>query len=237
MKAKRYVKERLRAIKPWLDDGEERPSSPEMPTIPFDNNYQWMWAAMRKTKQHPECVKRPQYIWGVLQGAALGKALGMPRMSVMEFCVAGGAGLLAMQRTAELCEEMINIGIDVYGFDTGTDLPKPRDYRDVPWKWSEGYYLSDQDQIAKRLRRASLKLGLIKETVPAFIQAHPSPVAFVAVDHCLYRSAKDALSFFTQSPGFCCPELHVFSVALRAKISQIMQENAWQFLNPTPHMS
>jgi len=54
----------------------------------------------------------------------------MHRVSVLEFGVAGGQGLLTLERIAVRVEEMINIGIDVYAFDTGdgsyqaTGLPR-----------------------------------------------------------------------------------------------------------------
>ena len=196
MAIRKSMKTLLRGMKQWLDEGDERPAVPEMPTIPFDNTYPWLHASFRKLMQDPVCGKRPPYIWGVLQGAALGKVLGMQRVSVMEFGVAGGAGLLAMERAAELCEEMVNIGIDVYGFDTGVGQPKPLDYRDRPYFWLEGFYPCDQEQLAKRLRRARLKLGLIDETIPAFLKTAPSPIAFIAFDMCFYSSTADALKLF-----------------------------------------
>jgi hypothetical protein len=59
----------------------------------------------------------------VLLGAALGKVLGVERISMIEFGVAGGRGLLAMEKTAELIEEMVGNGIDVYGFDAERLFP------------------------------------------------------------------------------------------------------------------
>jgi hypothetical protein len=54
-----------------------------------------------------------------LQGAHLAKALGIKRVSVIEFGVAGGNGLVALDRIAEKVEQALGIDIDVYGFDTG----------------------------------------------------------------------------------------------------------------------
>jgi hypothetical protein len=213
---RRYVKTSLKTIKRWLDEGDMPQQPPQMPAT-FDNDYQWMWYAMRKILQDPLCAKRPQYIWGILQGATLGKILGMERVSVIECGVASGAGLLAMERAAEHCEAMIGIGIDVYGFDTGTGLPKPQDYRDVPYKWSEGYYPSDHGELAKRLRRARLNLGFISETVPAFIQERPSPMAFVAIDLCLYSSAKDALRLFDAEHSLMLPRIPTFFRCIAGK--------------------
>jgi hypothetical protein len=54
----------------------------------------------------------------------------------------------------------------------------------------------DQHELKKRLQKASLKLGVIAETVPEFLQSPPAPVAFVSVDVDLYSSARDALKLF-----------------------------------------
>jgi hypothetical protein len=120
----------------------------------------------------------------------------MERVSVIEFGVAGGGGLLALERIAERAEEMIKISIDVYGFDTGGGLPKSQDYRDCPNLWVERQFPMDKEQLERRLRRASLKLGLVKDTVPDFLESMPAPVAFVSIDLDLYHSTRDALRLF-----------------------------------------
>ena len=133
MKVKKHIRTVLRGVKRWLFEEEQKPT-PTIPDVPFDNRDIWMQAAYLKLNQDPRWAKRPQYIWGVLQGAALGKVLGIERISVIEFGIAGGAGLIAMERAAELAEEMVGIEINVYGFDTGVGMPKPADYRDVPFR-------------------------------------------------------------------------------------------------------
>ena len=62
---------------------------------------------------------RPPYTWGVLHGAFLAKNLGYQRISVAEFGVAGGQGLIRLENAAALIEEAFELKIDVYGFDTG----------------------------------------------------------------------------------------------------------------------
>jgi hypothetical protein len=59
----------------------------------------------------------------VLQGVSLAKVLNLPRVSVFEFGVAGGSGLVSLERVAELVEQKTGVGIDVYGFDTGEGFP------------------------------------------------------------------------------------------------------------------
>ena len=83
-------------------------------------------------------LQRPHYTWGMAHGAWLARNLGIDRISVIEFGVAGGNGLVALDRAAELVEARLEVGIDVYGFDSGAGLPKPEDYRDLPNLWSTG---------------------------------------------------------------------------------------------------
>ena len=47
-------------------------------------------------------------------------------ISVIEFGVAGGAGLLSLERTAELVEARTKVQRGVHGFDTGVGLPNPQ---------------------------------------------------------------------------------------------------------------
>src|SRR4051794_1057437 len=78
-------------------------------------------------------VERPHYGYCVYQGALLAKKLGHRRVSVIEFGVAGGKGLLNLEYHAEEASRALGIEIDIYGFDTGKGLPAPVDYRDLPY--------------------------------------------------------------------------------------------------------
>ena len=101
-----------------------------------------------------------------------------------------------MEHISARVEEMLGIGIDVHGFDVETGIPKTQDYRDCPNIWLDGQFPMDKKELEKRLRRAQLKLGLVKETVPAFLETSPAPVAFVSFDLDLYSSTTDALKLF-----------------------------------------
>ena len=165
-------------------------------SVPFDNKYRWLNYAFARLVKNPGCKERPQYAWGVLQAAALAKVLAIPRISVIEFGVAGGFGLLALETIAEMVETMTNVGIDVFGFDTGSGLPRPRDVRDQPNFWVEGQLPMDRERLQSQLKRASLRLGPVKATVPSFLSENPSPVGFVSFDLDLYSSTSDALALF-----------------------------------------
>jgi len=205
---KKYLRIALRRMKRWLAEAEEQP----LPKyVPFDNTHVWINSAFQRFVVDPACARRKQYLWGVLQGVALGKVLGLPRVSVIEFGVAGGAGLRALEHIAERVEEVTEVGVDVYGFDTGSGLPKPVDYRDAPNRWvGEGQFAMNRELLQQRLRTASLKLGLVDITVPEFLRAEPAPVAFVSVDLDYYSSTRSALRLFDAGHDRLLPRVVCF---------------------------
>lgn len=189
MRVRKTIRRVLIRVKQWLQEEEAVP-------IGVENRFNWIGEALEKLLRDPACAGRCAYIWGVLKGCALAKVLDMRRVSVIEFGVAGGAGLLALEQIAECVEAMLQIRIDVYGFDTGCGLPKPVDYRDCPNLWLDGQFPMGVEALTKRLRRAVLKLGPVGETLPAFLQSGPAPIAFTAIDLDFYSSTKDALRLF-----------------------------------------
>ena len=123
-------------------------------------------------------MRRPHYLWGVLQGMNLARVLGIHRISIAEFGVAGGNGLVALEEIVERLELIFGVQVDIYGFDTGGGLPKPKDYRDIPNTYAEGQFVMDIDRLRKRLKKSQLKLGLVEQTIDDFIQSRPAPLAF-----------------------------------------------------------
>jgi hypothetical protein len=192
----------LLGTKRWL--AEESSTPQEEPLPPFDSTYGWLRPAFLRVDR---ICHRPAYSWGVLEGTALAKVLGYPRVSVIEFGVAGGAGLVALERIAELVEKIVGVEIDVYGFDTGTGLPKPQDYRDIPYMWDEGYFAMDVKRLRERLQRAQLKIGLVETTVPEFMRTAFPPVAFISIDLDLYTATRHALQLLEANPDRLLPRI------------------------------
>ncbi|PKQ01640.1 MAG: hypothetical protein CVT73_22390 [Alphaproteobacteria bacterium HGW-Alphaproteobacteria-12] len=150
-------------------------------------------SAMRGfTRQHYfNCVKR-----------AVDEAvpLGHKRLTVIEFGVAGGKGLMELERICDYLEKRAPIEFDVVGFDTGKGLPPPTDYRDTPWKWQEGWYDMDVEKLQRSLQRSKLVLGPVSETVPAFLAGGlASPIGAVMFDLDYFSSTVDAMKIFSDS--------------------------------------
>ena len=163
-----------------------------------------------KLLREKSAAQRPWYTWGVLQGALLSQAIGIGRISVIEFGVAGGNGLLALERIADRVEEISGVAVDVYGFDSGSGLPKPLDYRDCPNLFSPGHYPMDEEKLRKRLHRARLILGLVEDTVSEFIASRPSPVAFISFDLDYYSSTMQAFKLLEAEQTLLLPRIYCY---------------------------
>lgn len=154
---------------------------------------------------------RPHYAYGVQQAAELAKRLGIGRISVVEFGVAGGSGLLEMDKMARLATAATGVRIDVYGFDRAHGLPKPADFRDLPYIWREGDFVMDVDALRARVPEARLILGDIEDTVEKFFADHePAPVGFVSIDVDLYSSTAAVLTLFQGKDDYFLPRVFCY---------------------------
>ena len=144
-----------------------------------------------------DAVPRPPYAYCMYEAALTAERLGLSRIAAIEFGVAGGNGLVAMEKIADEIENEVPIHIEIYGFDTGSGLPEPIDYRDVAYVYRKGDFKIDEEKLRKVLGRAQLVLGDVKDTVPAFFEKYlPAPIGFISFDLDYYHSTVDALKIF-----------------------------------------
>jgi hypothetical protein len=59
----------------WLDEEDGRTRE----FVPFENEYGWINASFERLVQDELCARKEPYLWGVLQGAALAKVMGLKR--------------------------------------------------------------------------------------------------------------------------------------------------------------
>ena len=151
-----------------------------------------------KTKLELDWFPYPYYAYCLNQASVQAKRLGFERISAIEFGVAGGNGLVAMETiAAELVKEH-GVAIDCYGFDTGEGLPPSTDPRDLPYAWRRGFYKMDRPALEARLTFARLVIGDVRETVPDFLATATgvAPIGFVSFDLDYYTSTVEALRLF-----------------------------------------
>lgn len=137
---------------------------------------------------------RPHYTWGVLHAASIAARTGRDRVAAVEFGVAGGNGLVALDRAAQLAGDRLEVEVEVYGFDTGAGLPAPRDLRDAPFIMDAGDFPMDVERLRGRLTMAELIIGDVSETIPAFAGSGRAEIGFVSFDLDYYSSTRDALA-------------------------------------------
>lgn len=156
-------------------------------------------------------LERQHYAYLIYEAASLAKKLGKPKISIIEFGVAGGRGLIFLERYAEWAESVLGVEIEVYGFDTGSGLPEPYDYRDLPYHWQSGFYSLNKSSLLPKLRRSKLILGNVEDTVAKFTRDYnPAPVGAVIHDMDFYSSTSNALKFFEESSKFLMPRVFCY---------------------------
>lgn len=145
-----------------------------------------------------DMVDRPWYGHCIYEAAKLAKLLGIDRISVIEFGVAGGNGLLNVEYHIREIKKEFDMNFEVYGFDLKGGLPDHRSYKDCPHIYSRGFYKMDNEkELLKRLKYSHLVIGDVSETVPTFFETYnPAPIGCVLFDLDYYTSTNDALQIF-----------------------------------------
>jgi hypothetical protein len=153
----------------------------------------------------------PQYAYGSLCAVRLASALDLEAVSMLELGVAGGNGLIELERIAATLSDDYGVRVDAAGFDLGTGMPTPVDYRDVPYVWQRGFFSMDEDQLRARLKSAQLHIGDISRTGPGYLATNPAPIGFISFDMDYYSatvSAFDAL--FSADPSRFLPRVFCY---------------------------
>ena len=104
-----------------------------------------------RSKIKYDTVLREYHAFGILQAADYANEAGFSAVSVIEFGVAAGFGLMNMAAIAAKVSKLTGVKVTVYGFDTGKGMPAPRDYRDHPDLYSEGDFPMDFEKLTQVL--------------------------------------------------------------------------------------
>lgn len=164
-----------------------------------------------ETRINFETMPYPHYAYGTFYAAQQARALGLDAISVIEFGVAGGNGLVALEEIAEQVEAATGVGVRGYGFDLGEGLPVPADFRDLPYVWQPGFFTMDVERLASRLRRTQLVLGDVAETVPAFVADESvPPIGFISFDLDYYSSTKSAFELLRSGNDAFLPRTYCY---------------------------
>lgn len=156
-------------------------------------------------------VERPHYGYCIYHAAKLAVSLGIEEISVLEFGVAGGNGLINLEYHSNEIEKILPVKIRIFGFDLESGLPSCVDYRDLPYRFAPGSYRMDIQALEKRLKKSTLVIGDVKDTVMGFFEEyHPSPIGAIVIDLDLYSSTRNALRIFDCEERYLLPRIYCY---------------------------
>ena len=146
------------------------------------------------------------YAYGVFEGAKRAKQLGQTEITVIEFGVANGRGLMAMALYAAKVEKSLGIKIQVLGFDSGEGMPATVGYKDHPELYATGDFpLQNREKLLSILPENTklVILGLIESNWTGYVN---SPIAFISIDVDYYSSTIAVLNNLTTlTPSLLLP--------------------------------
>lgn len=142
-----------------------------------------------------DLIERRRYAFALLQAADWAVRFNQKRIFALEFGIAAGAGLVNLAWLAEKVTQETGVQIDIVGFDTGTGMPPPLDYRDYPEEFRQGDFpTTDREALAKLLPpNVRVVYGPIAETARGFVDTVDAPIGFISFDLAFYSSTVDAM--------------------------------------------
>jgi hypothetical protein len=160
-----------------------------------------------------DLVVRQQNAYCILASADLARSIGIDEVTLIEFGVAGGAGLLNICNIAESVSKHTGVRFRIYGFDTGAGMPPPKSYRDHPELYQQGDFPMDFAKLRRALpANCQLILGELSESVRPFLASMraDAPLGFCSIDVDYYSSAVDALTVLTGAPENYLPRVLLY---------------------------
>ena len=160
-----------------------------------------------------DLIVRPQHAFGLLHAADRAKSHGLQAITVLEFGVANGAGLMNLISIAKKVTKATGVSIKIYGFDTGEGMPEPIDYRDHPEYYNTGDFPMNTQLLKEKTKgQAEIIFGNIKDSIPDFLQSvsKDAPIGFVAIDVDYYSSTKEVLELFKSNAETFLPLTYVY---------------------------
>jgi hypothetical protein len=160
-----------------------------------------------------DVLVRQQHAYGLLHAADLARSRGIGSVTVVELGVGSGTGLLNLCELSALVSRATGIRFELAGFDSGSGMPPPRDYRDHPELYKAGWFPMDRTQLAAALPpNAELIIGDLNDTIDTFVSSlrPDAPLGFVTLDVDFYSSSVAALRLFSGEPDHYFPYVPMY---------------------------
>jgi len=149
---------------------------------------------------------RPHYESILYEACLEAKKLGINHVSALELGVAQGNGIVALEKYKKKIEKVLDIKIDIYGFDMGSGMPEIVIPEDLPFYWKQGQYKTDKELLARTVN-SKIIYGNIKDTVDEFIKIKPKTISCIFFDMDLYSSTLDFLNQIPKLSEFLLPRV------------------------------
>lgn len=167
-----------------------------------------------RTKILFDLVLRQNHAFSLLHATDFAVSNGIKKMTVIEFGVATGGGLMNICKICKKLSLLYDIQFQIVGFDTGEGMPEPIDYRDHPELYKKGDFRMDREKLDKALpANCKLIIGKVKDTIQEFLSAHAlveAPIGFISFDMDYYSSTKEAMEILLDQPDKYLPSFPVY---------------------------
>lgn len=152
---------------------------------------------------------RPHYETILLESTKEAKKLGYKEISVLELGVAGGNGIISLERYKKKIEKITGVKINIFGFDYGEGLPISNNKFDLPFFWSGGDYKVDKEKLKKKTN-SKIFFGGINKTFQLFIETNPHTISAIFFDLDYYTSTKSFLDQIEKNKDFFSPRVYCY---------------------------
>ena len=134
---------------------------------------------------------RPHYETLIYESSKNAIKLGYNEINIIELGVAGGNGIRSLVKYKKKIEEILEIKINIIGFDTGTGLPNTTLKEDLPFFWKQGDYTNKNlSDLEKEDQCIKIYEGDISSTLDKFISETKNKIGLIIFDLDLYSSTK-----------------------------------------------
>jgi len=197
-------------------------------------------------------IEHSHYAYCCLHAANQAKALGINTISAIEFGCANGVGLIALEKITKKITRITGVKFEIYGFDSGEGLPAPKDYRDLPYHWKEGFFSMDQKALEAKLTKSQIIFGDVCATAKTFIDTYkPAIIGCIFHDLDYYSSTKGSFQIFNSDEKNFLPrifnyfddiigtELELYNdwTGERLAIKEFNERNKNQKFSPAYHLT
>src|SRR5688572_28803457 len=113
-KVRKSVAGTVSKVRKYIRSLDEEQNEGEHDYSKDDFAYPWLNAPFLSVLREAHAWKKPSYAWGVVHGAQLASRLDVKKISILEFGVAGGNGLVTVENVGKKVEEIFALSTAIY---------------------------------------------------------------------------------------------------------------------------